>query len=301
MDLARWVLSSPFVLNGIILVAFLHDYGPPLPTSFHPVDLSLDFLQSSLTKLLARLPYVPKDTEVYVWKRLMIKAVNALPEGGGWGAGLHIFMDGINRMVYGVRLDLGRTGRLPSNQNVVYDVWNFANNLVSKIASVAANTAGQMTLMAFDRALFRGYQRLGSSERESRGRRRISYSGDDESPKWRPRRQGRTESPPPRREETVRPASAPQRKAKAFVQEGPAAAASASAASSSAAAASATPVKTTQAVDAADEGFVSVGRGKPRRKAKTKEVLNIPPPILEYFDVKNDPHFIRAHRPTAPK
>ena len=32
-----------------------------------------------------------------------------------------------------------------------------------------------------------------------------------------------------------------------------------------------------------------------------KEVLNIPPPILEYFDVKNDPHFIRAHRPTAPK
>jgi hypothetical protein len=33
----------------------------------------------------------------------------------------------------------------------------------------------------------------------------------------------------------------------------------------------------------------------------TKEVLNIPPPILEYFDVKNDPHFIRAHRPTAPK
>ena len=39
------------------------------------------------------------------------------------------------------------------------------------------------------------------------------------------------------------------------------------------------------------------GRGKP----KTKEVLNIPQPILEYFDVKNDPHFIRAHRPTAPK
>jgi hypothetical protein len=43
------------------------------------------------------------------------------------------------------------------------------------------------------------------------------------------------------------------------------------------------------------------GRGKPKHKAKTKEVLNIPPPILEYFDVKNDPHFIRAHRPTAPK
>ena len=39
------------------------------------------------------------------------------------------------------------------------------------------------------------------------------------------------------------------------------------------------------------------GSGKP----KTKEVLNIPKPILEYFDVKNDPHFIRAHRPTAPK
>ena len=37
------------------------------------------------------------------------------------------------------------------------------------------------------------------------------------------------------------------------------------------------------------------GSGKP----KTKEVLNIPPPILEYFDVKNDPHFIRApkHQP----
>jgi hypothetical protein len=37
------------------------------------------------------------------------------------------------------------------------------------------------------------------------------------------------------------------------------------------------------------------GRGKP----VTKEVLNIPQPILEYFDVKNDPHFIRApkHQP----
>ena len=39
------------------------------------------------------------------------------------------------------------------------------------------------------------------------------------------------------------------------------------------------------------------GKGTPA----TKEVLNIPPPILEHFDVKNDPHFIRAHRPTAPK
>jgi hypothetical protein len=40
-----------------------------------------------------------------------------------------------------------------------------------------------------------------------------------------------------------------------------------------------------------------LGRGKPKRK--TKEVLNIPPPILEHFDVKNDPHFIRApkHQP----
>ena len=46
---------------------------------------------------------------------------------------------------------------------------------------------------------------------------------------------------------------------------------------------------------------LATGFGRPRRKAKTKEVLNIPPPILEYFDVKNDPHFIRAHRPTAPK
>ena len=37
------------------------------------------------------------------------------------------------------------------------------------------------------------------------------------------------------------------------------------------------------------------GRGKPQ----TKEVSNIPQPILEYFDVKNDPHFIRApkHQP----
>ena len=52
----------------------------------------------------------------------------------------------------------------------------------------------------------------------------------------------------------------------------------------------------------ADDGFASAtGSGKPRHKAKTKEVLNIPPPIREYFDVKNDPHFIRAHRPTAPK
>ena len=46
------------------------------------------------------------------------------------------------------------------------------------------------------------------------------------------------------------------------------------------------------------------GAGKPSRKRgrgkpATKEVLNIPPPILEYFDVKNDPHFIRApkHQP----
>jgi hypothetical protein len=37
------------------------------------------------------------------------------------------------------------------------------------------------------------------------------------------------------------------------------------------------------------------------RGIPVKEVLNIPKPILEYFDVKNDPHFIRAHRPTAPK
>ena len=47
------------------------------------------------------------------------------------------------------------------------------------------------------------------------------------------------------------------------------------------------------------------GAGKPKRKRvrgiPVKEVLNIPKPILEYFDVKNDPHFIRAHRPTAPK
>ena len=51
----------------------------------------------------------------------------------------------------------------------------------------------------------------------------------------------------------------------------------------------------------ADTGWQvdQLGRGKPKRK--TKEVLNIPKPILEYFDVKNDPHFIRAHRPTAPK
>ena len=46
---------------------------------------------------------------------------------------------------------------------------------------------------------------------------------------------------------------------------------------------------------------MSAGNGKPKPKAKTKEVLNIPKPILEHFDVKNDPHFIRAHRPTAPK
>ena len=47
------------------------------------------------------------------------------------------------------------------------------------------------------------------------------------------------------------------------------------------------------------------GAGKPKRKRvrgiPVKEVLNIPKPILEYVDVKNDPHFIRAHRPTAPK
>ena len=49
------------------------------------------------------------------------------------------------------------------------------------------------------------------------------------------------------------------------------------------------------------EGAGKRGRGKPKPKPKTKEVLNIPKPILEYFDVKNDPHFIRAHRPTAPK
>ena len=49
------------------------------------------------------------------------------------------------------------------------------------------------------------------------------------------------------------------------------------------------------------EGAGKPGRGKPKPKPKPKEVLNIPPPILEYFDVKNDPHFIRAHRPTAPK
>jgi hypothetical protein len=41
--------------------------------------------------------------------------------------------------------------------------------------------------------------------------------------------------------------------------------------------------------------------GGGRVSGGTKEVLNIPKPILEYFDVKNDPHFIRAHRPTAPK
>ena len=48
---------------------------------------------------------------------------------------------------------------------------------------------------------------------------------------------------------------------------------------------------------------VPLPRGRTKPKAKryggTKEVLNIPPPILEYFDVKNDPHFIRApkHQP----
>ena len=48
----------------------------------------------------------------------------------------------------------------------------------------------------------------------------------------------------------------------------------------------------------------AAGAGKPKRKRVkgipvTKEVLNIPQPILEYFDVKNDPHFIRApkHQP----
>jgi hypothetical protein len=79
---------------------------------------------------------------------------------------------------------------------------------------------------------------------------------------------------------------------RAFVQEGPAPAAARS---------STAPVQGKR-FESGDEGFASAtGNGKPRRKAKTKEVLNIPPPILEYFDVKNDPHFIRAHRPTAPK
>ena len=49
------------------------------------------------------------------------------------------------------------------------------------------------------------------------------------------------------------------------------------------------------------EGAGKRSRGKRKPKPKTKEVLNIPKPILEYFDVKNDPHFIRAHHPTAPK
>jgi hypothetical protein len=73
----------------------------------------------------------------------------------------------------------------------------------------------------------------------------------------------------------------------AYVQEGPSAAASSSAAPAQG-----------KRFESADEGYASaVGFGK--RKPKTKEVLNIPPPILEYFDVKNDPHFIRApkHQP----
>ena len=85
-----------------------------------------------------------------------------------------------------------------------------------------------------------------------------------------------------------RSVAAPQR-VRAFVGPGPAAASS-----------SAAPAQG-KFVDDGFESPVGFGKPKPRRKAKTREVLNIPPPILEHFDVKNDPHFIRAHRPTAPK
>ena len=83
------------------------------------------------------------------------------------------------------------------------------------------------------------------------------------------------------------PSRRPQR-VKAYVQQGP---------GPTAASSSTAPGKGKKN-ESADEGFASAtGSGKPKRK--TKEVLNIPPPILEYFDVKNDPHFIRApkHQP----
>ena len=174
-----------------------------------------------------------------------------------------------------------------------------AFGIASKLSQEAGKTAGKMALSVADPRTFLEWSSTRARAEVERDRLQKGRDAGSESERPgdpRPRRPQRktseaaaaasssqAEPPAPPRREEGRTASPPPRKVKAFVQQGQAAAA---------ASPSTAPSKKTQQVDSADEGYVT-GKGKP----KTKEVLNIPKPILEHFDVKNDPHFIRAHRP----
>ena len=125
-------------------------------------------------------------------------------------------------------------------------------------------------------------QAASSSSSSSSSSRPVYPTGLSGAPSLpRPPQQQALPAPAAAPEAAAPPAAAPQRRVRAFVQQGPA------------------------AVSQAEQDESATGKGKPKRKRvrgiPVKEVLNIPKPILEYFDVKNDPHFIRAHRPTAPK
>jgi hypothetical protein len=293
VETARIIGDSPWIPLAFVIMLFLNDYGP---TSFRPADMAIDLIQSNVMALLRRLPFFPTGSEPALWKRYLTKGAAAIESGLTWGVGAHVAFNALNRIAYGVDLVAREQGAIPS-RNVMQDAFGIA----SKLTNEAGKTVGKMALSVADPRTFLEWSSTRARaeverDRLQKGRDAGSESERPEEP--RPRRPQRksseaadaasssqAEPPAPPRREEGRTASPPPRKVKAFVQQGQAAAA---------ASPSTAPSKKTPQVDSADEGFVS-GSGKP----KTKEVLNIPQPILEYFDVKNDPHFIRApkHQP----
>ena len=221
-------------------------------------------------------------------------------------------------MVHGTRLVLFKKKGQPMPETIMKDVWHLAIGFVSGLGGLAksAATTAISAVNPAAAAAWVAVNRYADSGESRRPQKTLRPRGDTPSPPPPPPPRGQSEGPArnkgnasnrasqslgaaARAAATVlNPADIPvppsrrQQRVKALVQEGTA----------PAAARSSTAPGQGRKIESGDEGFASAtGFGKPRHKAKTKEVLNIPPPILEYFDVKNDPHFIRAHRPTAPK
>jgi hypothetical protein len=240
-----------------------------------------------------------------------MKALDAFPKGHVIGVGVHTGLQAINLMVHGTRLVLFKKKGEPMPDSIMKDVFNLAIGFISGLGGIAksAATTAISAVNPAAGAAWVAMNRFADSGESGRAPRAIRPRGDTPSPPPPPRGQSlepaRTRgnasnrasqsSRPAAPAAVVNPADIPvpssrRQKAKAFVQQGPA---------PTAASSSTAPVRDRK-IESGDEGFASAtGFGKPKPKRKTKEVLNIPPPILEYFDVKNDPHFIRApkHQP----